>query len=158
MQALRGIGDAGVIAIDQLEELVTLCDDLVEREVFAAAVIASGARIVALLRDDFATVLESLAAFRGRFEVFVLATPPSDELRKILVDPMRRAGVVVDPRVVDDVVAEIAGRPASLPLLSFTAARLWQTRTGRRIDHAAYTALGGVAGALATYSDQVYAS
>jgi tRNA A-37 threonylcarbamoyl transferase component Bud32 len=167
---LRELGESAqrglVLVIDQLEELVTLCVDDNERarfaETLAAAADGPGApvRVVATLRDDFATVIESEPAFRGRFEVFVLATPPPEALRRIVTEPARRAAVTVDPRVVDDMVAEVAGRPASLPLLSFTAAQLWQTRDrgARKITHDAYLELGGVAGALATYADQVYAS
>jgi tRNA A-37 threonylcarbamoyl transferase component Bud32/WD40 repeat protein len=167
---LRELGESAqrglVLVIDQLEELVTLCADAKERakfaETLAAAADGPGApvRVVATLRDDFATIIESEPAFRGRFEVFVLATPPPEALRRIVIEPARRAAVTVDPQVVDDMVAEVAGRPASLPLLSFTAAQLWQTRdrSARKITHDAYLELGGVAGALATYADQVYAS
>jgi tRNA A-37 threonylcarbamoyl transferase component Bud32 len=167
---LRELGDSAqrglVLVIDQFEELVTLCGDETERRRFAEtlAAIADGpgapVRVVATLRDDFATVIESQVALAGRFEVFVLATPPPEALRRIVVEPARRAAVSVAPDVVEDMVAEVAGRPASLPLLSFTASQLWQTRdrNARRITHDAYLELGGVAGALATYADQVYAS
>jgi len=76
------------------------------------------------------------------------------------VEPARRMNVTVDPKVVDDMVAEVAGRPASLPLLSFTGEQLWRTRdkTAREISYTAYFALGGVAGALSTYADQIYDS
>jgi len=161
-RAARGL----VVVIDQLEELVTLCSDAGERGRFAAVLAAAASgpsapvRIVVTLRDDFATVIESEDAIRGRFEVFVLATPAPEALRRIVVEPARRAQVTVDPHVVDEMVAEVAGRPASLPLLSFTASQLWQTRDrqARRITHDAYLALGGVAGALSTYADQVYGS
>ena len=165
---LRAIGDRAprglVIVIDQLEELVTLCTDPAERTTFAEtlAEATSGAevRVVVTLRDDFASVIESEAAFRGKFDVFVLATPLPEALRRIVIEPARRAQVSVDPRVVDDMVAEVAGRPASLPLLSFTASQLWvsRDRSARRITYDAYLALGGVAGALATYADQIYGS
>jgi tRNA A-37 threonylcarbamoyl transferase component Bud32 len=168
---LRELGESAqrglVIVIDQLEELVTLCGDADERTRFAealAAATADGARspvrVVVTLRDDFAAVIESEQALRGMFEVFVLGTPLPESLRRIVVEPARRAGVVVEPAVVDDMVAEVAGRPASLPLLSFTASQLWATRDkqAHSITHAAYLALGGVAGALSTYADQVYDS
>ncbi|HEV7556471.1 MAG TPA: serine/threonine-protein kinase, partial [Kofleriaceae bacterium] len=167
---LRELGDSAsrgvVVVIDQLEELVTLCADADERRIFADTLAkatdgpGSPVRVVVTLRDDFATVLESEAAFRGKFDVFVLGTPPPEALRRIVIEPAKRAAVAVDPRVVDDMVAEVAGRPASLPLLSFTASQLWATRdrTDRRITHDAYLALGGVAGALSAYADQVYGS
>ncbi len=161
-QAPRGL----VIVIDQLEELVTLCSDPRERARFAetlaavADTTAAPVRVVVTLRDDFASVIESEAALRGKFDVFVLAAPSPEALRRIVTEPARRANVTVDPQVVDDMVAEVVGRPASLPLLSFTAAQLWQSRdkAARRITHEAYAALGGVAGALSTYADEIYDS
>ena len=170
VERLRALGERAprglVVVIDQLEELVTLCTDPDERRWFAETLAAAAdgpsapVRVVVTLRDDFATVIESEEAFRGRFEVFVLATPLPEALRRIVTEPARRAAVTVDPRVVDDMVAEVAGRPASLPLLSFTASQLWKTRdrAARKITHEAYTALGGVAGALSTYADQLYGS
>jgi tRNA A-37 threonylcarbamoyl transferase component Bud32 len=167
---LRELGESAhrglVLVIDQLEELVTLCAEASERQRFAETLAAAAdgpgapVRVVATLRDDFATVIESQAALSGRWEVFVLGTPPPDALRRIVVEPARRAGVSIDARVVDHMVAEVAGRPASLPLLSFTAAQLWQTRDrgAREITHDAYVEIGGVAGALATYADQIYGS
>lgn len=167
---LRALGERAprglVVVIDQLEELVTLCSDPDERRRFAETLAAAAdgpsapVRIVVTLRDDFASVLESEEAFRGMFDVFVLATPLPEALRRIVTEPARRAQVSVDPRVVEDMVAEVAGRPASLPLLSFTASQLWQTRdrAARKITYEAYLALGGVAGALSTYADQLYGS
>ncbi len=167
---LRELGESGqrglVLVVDQLEELVTLCGDAGERRRFAdtlaAAADATSApvRVVVTLRDDFAAVIESEASLRGRFEVFVLGTPLPEALRRIVIEPARHAAVAVDPAVVDDIVAEVAGRPASLPLLSFTAAQLWDARdrTTRRITRDSYLALGGVAGALSTYADQIYGS
>ncbi len=167
---LRELGESAqrgvVLVIDQLEELVTLCADPVERTRFAEilAMAADGpsapVRVVATLRDDFAVVIEAELALRGRWDVFVLATPPPEALRRIITEPARRMAVTVDPRVVDEVVTEIAGRPASLPLLSFTGSLLWQARDreARKITWEAYAELGGVQGALATYADEVYAS
>ena len=170
VERLRELGERAprglVVIVDQLEELVTLCADAAERTAFADVLAraadgpAAPVRVVVTLRDDFATVLESEAAFRGRFDVFVLATPPPEALRRIVTEPARRSGVAVEPSVVEAMVAEVAGRPASLPLLSFTASQLWQSRdrAARTITHAAYEAIGGVAGALATYADEVYGS
>lgn len=169
-ERLRALGERAprglVVVIDQLEEMVTLCTDPAERRQFAETLAAAAdgpsapVRVVVTLRDDFATVIESEEAFRGAFEVFVLATPLPEALRRIVTEPARRAGVSVDPRVVDDMVDEVAGRTASLPLLSFTASQLWKTRdrTARKITYEAYAALGGVAGALSAYADQVYGS
>src|SRR5262249_9043498 len=46
-----------------------------------------------------------------------------------------------------------------LPLLQFTAAKLWEQRdrTRRVLTRASYAAMGGVAGALASHADEVLA-
>ncbi|MEO8839923.1 MAG: protein kinase [Kofleriaceae bacterium] len=167
---LRELGESAqrglLLVIDQLEELVTLCNDDRERtrfaEILAAAASDPGApvRVVATLRDDFATVIQAEPALRDRWDVFVLATPPAEALRRIIIEPARRMAVSVEPRVVDDMVLEVAGRPASLPLLSFTGSLLWSARDreARRITYGSYVEVGGVQGALATYADQVFDS
>jgi tRNA A-37 threonylcarbamoyl transferase component Bud32 len=154
------------LVVDQLEELSTLAGDPAEATRFAQLLAGAAhgpsapVRIVATLRDDFASVLESIDGLRGRFEVFVLATPPPEALRRILIEPARRAAVAIEGGLVEQIVGEVAGRAAALPLLSFTAARLWATRDtkSRLITRAAYDQLGGVAGALARYADEVYAN
>ncbi|MBP6630590.1 MAG: protein kinase [Kofleriaceae bacterium] len=167
---LRAIGErserGALVVIDQLEEVATLSADGAECERFARALAAAAdgasapVRVVGTLRDDFAGVLESIDGWRGQVEVFVLATPSAEALRRILIEPARRAAVAIEPAVVDDIVAQVVGRAAALPLLSFTAARLWATRDvrARVMTHKAYQELGGVAGALARYADEVYAN
>jgi len=51
----------------------------------------------------------------------------------------------------------VVGHPGSLPLLSFTAAKLWELRDRqfKQFDRKTYQAIGGVAGALATYAEEV---
>jgi WD40 repeat protein len=53
-------------------------------------------------------------------------------------------------------VTEVAGEPAALALLSFTASRLWELRDRRfrRLTAKAYRTLGGVAGALAQHAEE----
>lgn len=152
--------------VDQLEELITLCGDEAEREAFATALAAAATptghatvRVLAALRDDFASIIESVAGFRGRFDVFVLGPPSPDALARIVVEPARRAGVSIDPSLVADMVGEVSGRASALPLLSFTTARLWAARDRERraMTRAAYDALGGVGGALASYADEIHA-
>ncbi len=167
---LRQLGERAprglVIVIDQLEELITLCGDPKERTAFAEALAKAAdgpnapVRVVVTLRDDFASIIESEDAFRGRFEVFVLAAPAPEALRRIVIEPARRSRVTVEAEVVNAMVEAVAGRPASLPLLSFTASQLWASRDreARKITYDAYLALGGVAGALSTYADEVYGS
>ncbi|HEY0990335.1 MAG TPA: AAA family ATPase, partial [Kofleriaceae bacterium] len=158
-----------VLVIDQFEELFTACRDRDERERFAreladAADAPDGAlRVVITLRDDFLVAAESLAALRDRLArgLRVLATPSAADLRRILVEPARRAGYeFADAALPDEMVAEVAGEAGALALLSFTAARLWELRDRgfRQLTRRAYESLGGVGGALARHAGAVLAA
>ena len=166
--ALRNSAEARgatlVLFVDQLEELFTLCQDPAERVRYAELLARAArspddpVRVVATVRDDFLLRLESLPALRERLGpgLHLLTTPAEPELRRILVEPLRRAGYEFDdPALPDRMVADVAGRPGALALLSFTASRLWELRD-RRFHHVtarAYESLGGVAGALAKHAE-----
>ena len=153
-----------VLFIDQLEEIFTLCQDAGERVRYAELLARAArspddpVRVIVTVRDDFLLRLESLPALRERLGpgLHLLTTPAEPELRRILVEPMRRAGYDFDdPALPDRIVADVAGRPGALALLSFTASKLWELRD-RRFRHVtagAYESLRGVGGALAKHAE-----
>ncbi|HUS67085.1 MAG TPA: protein kinase [Kofleriaceae bacterium] len=153
-----------VVVIDQLEELFTLCADQRERERFAEEIAALGRavddplRVVLTVRDDFLLRFESLPALRARLGpgLQLLTTPLEPDLRRILVEPLRRAGYEFeDPSLPQRMIGEVAATPSALALLSFTASKLWELRD-RRFRHLtarAYESLGGVGGALAQHAE-----
>ena len=118
-------------------------------------------RVVVTLRDDFATVIESEAALRGRFEVFVLAHAAA---RGAAAD-RHRAGA---PRGGHGRAARRrrhgrrgrrpAGVAAAAVVHRVAAVGRRAIATARRITHDAYLAIGGVAGALVDLRRQVYDS
>ncbi len=157
-----------VVAVDQMEELFALGAPAEERERFAAALVAAAdgaggrVRVVLCLRDDFLARAEALGPLRGRLAsaLTVLVTPAPAELRRIVLEPAERAGYwFEDEAVVDEMVATIADRPGGLALLSFAVLAWWERRDRERhlLPTAAYRRLGGVAGALASHADALYA-
>jgi eukaryotic-like serine/threonine-protein kinase len=87
-----------------------------------------------------------------------LASPDRAGLREALVAPVEMVGYRFETdAMVDDMLAALAGTPAALPLLQFTAAKLWEARDPghRMLTVASYQRLGGVSGALATHADDV---
>ena len=153
-----------VVVVDQLEELFTAGCDEAERALYADALARAArapedpVRIVFTLRDDFLLRAEALPAFRARLTqgLQLVTTPAPPELRRILVEPLRRAGYEFDdPALPHEMVEEVAERPSALALLSFTASRLWELRDRRfrQIGHKAYRSLGGVGGALAQHAE-----
>jgi WD40 repeat protein/serine/threonine protein kinase len=161
--------EAGTIAvvIDQLEELFTLCACVDEREQFAAAIaqLAASAdlpvRVIAAIRDDFLMQLDALPALRALLSpaLVLLNNPLRDDLVRIVVEPVRRAGYSLsDPELAHDMVSAVASRPGALALLSFTASRLWELRDRRfrQLTRSAYDAMGGVAGALVRHAEATF--
>jgi WD40 repeat protein len=167
-QALRrraaATGQHLLLVVDQFEELLTLCHDAEEQRLYASALVHAArsgedpVRVVLTLRDDFLLRVQQLPALRERLahSLQLLATPPVDDLERILIEPARRSGYVFeDEDLPRQMVATVAGEPGALALLSFTAARLWELRDRdrRRLTRRAYHALGGVGGALAQHAE-----
>jgi WD40 repeat protein/tRNA A-37 threonylcarbamoyl transferase component Bud32 len=164
----RGAGTT-VLVVDQLEELFTVCDDAAERALYAAALARAArspddpVRVVMTVRDDFLARAEAMPAWHARLALglHILTTPAEPELRRILLEPLRRAGYEMDdPALADEMVATVAGAAGALALLSFTAGRLWELRDRRfrQLTRGAYRSLGGVAGALAQHAEETLAA
>ncbi len=91
---------------------------------------------------------------RERTEVVVPLTPT--QLERVIVEPARRQGIMVDPGLVGAVVAEVSEQPGSLPLLQYSLSQLFEMREGNVMSLEAYQRLGGVRGALAKQADELY--
>jgi len=157
-------GATCVLVVDAFEELFTLgCDDT-ERDAFVVALAAAASstedpvRIILAMRDDFLCRAEALEPLRGRIgrSMQLLATPTAADLERIVTMPATRAGYTYDDEALPrEMVAAVRDRPGALPLLSFTASRLFELRDRhfKRLTRASYDELGGVTGALVRHAD-----
>jgi DNA-binding SARP family transcriptional activator/WD40 repeat protein len=146
---------ARVVAVDQLEEVFAG-----EVAGFLDALVAATAhaRVVVCLRADFygrCAEHRGLAELVSRSQVLVGPMEP-DELRRAIEAPAARAGLEVEPPLVDALVAEVEGQPGALPLLSTTLLELWRLRGGGVLRYETYRAAGGVDGAVARLAEQTY--
>ncbi|TMQ13825.1 MAG: AAA family ATPase [Deltaproteobacteria bacterium] len=155
-----------LLFVDQFEELYTLVGDPNERAAFTACLAAvaddatSPLRVVLSIRSDFLDrVAEDQQFVAELSQGLIFLGPPSREgLREAIAQPAEMAGFQFErPDIVDDMLDHLETTPGALPLLQFTAAKLWETRdVARRLLTAqSYAALGGVAGALASHADRV---
>jgi WD40 repeat protein/DNA-binding SARP family transcriptional activator len=153
-----------VIAVDQLEELFTVCHEEAERSEFLAQLVrATGdanRRVLVLctLRADFygrLSVYPEFAELINRSHALV-GPMHRDELVEAIEQPVARAGLDIEPRLVDTLVSEVGDEPGGLPLLSTALLELWQVRQGRtlRLEH--YRATGGVRGAVARIAEAAF--
>jgi DNA-binding SARP family transcriptional activator/WD40 repeat protein/molybdopterin-guanine dinucleotide biosynthesis protein len=159
--------DAGarmIVVIDQLEEVFTLCTDVAARTTFLDALTRidsseSPAVIVVTLRADYygaCAAHPDLARLLERNQVLVGALSPS-ELREVVVEPARAAGLAVQPQLVDAITRDVADQPGMLPLVSTALVETWSRRDHGSLTVAAYREAGGVHGALARLADRVHA-
>ncbi len=154
-----------LLVVDQLEELLTVCDDLRQRERFARALAAAATstaplRVVVTVRSDYLARLGALAGLAPALEAVHLVRPLDGEaLRAAVVAPARAFGYSFESEaMVDEIVDEVAGRPGSLPLLQFALEQLWAERDeeARLIPYQAMERMGGVGAALAEAAERVY--
>ena len=79
-----------------------------------------------------------------------------EELRRAIERPAQRAGLTVEPDLVDALLADVEDEPGALPLLSTALLELWQRRDGRHLLHATYERTGGVRGAVARLAEEAF--
>jgi hypothetical protein len=154
-----------LLVVDQMEELVTLCDEPAVREHFAEAVSAFAAaplpnRLVMSVREDFTAAVLDLKAFQPMAadpEAQYHPRPMSPrELRSVIESPAREAGLNYEPGIIDELVREVMGEPSALPLLQFTLSQLWDKREGNLISWRAYREVGRPREALKRTADAVF--
>ena len=157
-----------LIVVDQLEELFTLSDDDDTRKLFLSALLAAAddpsapVRVVLSMRADFLDRLASHKQFLAELArgLFFLSAPDKDNLRETIVRPAELAGYTFeDPAIVDDMMQSSTSKGA-LPLVQFTANRMWDARDAKRklLTLTAYREMGGVGGAFAKHADETAAT
>jgi DNA-binding SARP family transcriptional activator/WD40 repeat protein len=153
-----------VVAVDQLEELFTVCDDEEERAAFLDVLSASAtdparrALVILSLRADFYGRFATYSRFRELLSGAHVLIGPMDreELRRAIELPAQRAGLEMERRLVDALVEDVEDEPGGLPLLSTALLELWSTRDGDTLRYVSYRATGGVRGAVARLAELAY--
>ena len=159
-------GDRFVLAVDQFEELFAAGISEDERRAFIDVLVDEAwnperrALILLALRADFfgriAPYVE-LADLVGQNHV-LLGPMSASELRRAVEGPAARAGLAVEPELVDALVDEVAGEAGGLPLLSTALLDLWRERENGSLTVAGYQRSGGVRGAVGRHAEAAFRS
>ena len=150
--------------VDQFEEVFSLTADARERRAFVDALVYAatipGGRVSVILcmRADFYDRCADHPELRALVAEHQLLVGPlgAEGLRAAIEEPARSAGLELEPGLVRRIMSDVADEPGSLPLMEHLLLELWRRRRGRLMTLEAYTASGGVAGALATRANAVY--
>jgi serine/threonine protein kinase len=156
-----------LLCIDQFEEVYTLGAEG-ERSLFSACLAgiaddpSSALRLLITIRADHLPPLAEdprLGADIGP-ALFFLAPADARALREALEGPARAAGYSFEEGIVDSMLNHLQSTTAALPLLQFSAEKLWAERNTalRLITGQSYQDLGGIAGALSRHADSVVGS
>jgi WD40 repeat protein/transcriptional regulator with XRE-family HTH domain len=168
-----------VLVVDQFEELFTAGEDgdagAVERTAFvtalhAAATVPAGpcglppALVVAAVRADYLGRLIAYPPLKAALDAGLFTVGPMSEaeLRLAVTGPAAEAGLVVEPAVVEAVIAELRDEGGAglgsgvLPLMSQAMAATWERREGDELTLRGYRRAGGVADAVNRAAQAAY--
>jgi WD40 repeat protein/serine/threonine protein kinase len=154
-----------VLFVDQFEELYTMAP-AGERAAFLACLagvaddVGAPLRLIISLRSDFLDRTVDVQTAVSGFQRGLMLLPPMERegLREALVRPLEGVGHgFEEDELVADMLGALEHTASALPLLQFTAARLWELRDRQRrlLTRQSYRQLGGVAGILASHADAV---
>ena len=164
-QATRAVGADGrlILFVDQCEELFTVCSDESERVAFLDALTAAARSpehflVVIALRGDFYGACARYPEFSGLLAANHVPVGPmtSDELRRAIELPARRATLRTESALVDELLDDVADQPGALPLLSTALVELWQQRGNGWLRLEAYRRTDGIRGAVARLAEATY--
>ncbi|MFT3769083.1 MAG: protein kinase [Minicystis sp.] len=158
-----------LLFIDQFEELYTLGAPAEERAAFVACLegaaddASSPLRAVIAIRADFLERMADEHHFLTGVPRGLSFLPTMDRagLREALTRPVEAVGHRFETAgMVDHMLGSLVSTQSPLPLLQFTAAKLWEARDRERrmLTLSSYEQLGGVGGALSVHADAVLAS
>ena len=161
--SLAGLKPRGrqTLVVDQAEEAVTVCTDAAERESYftaLAAHVGAGGGLVLSLRADH---LGDLAPYPDIARVledglYLLGPMSEPDLRSAIEGPARRAGLRLEPGLVDLLVRDVEGEPAALPMLSHVLRATWERREGATLTVDGYRATGGIQHAVSQSAETMY--
>ncbi|MCU0475352.1 MAG: TIR domain-containing protein [Anaerolineae bacterium] len=165
-QLLAGAPDSArlLLVVDQFEEAFTRAQEPQTAQfidlVRAASIDPNGrVVVVATLRADFFDRLGRYPTFAELFEgdhlLLVSEMTPANLLRAI-TGPADAVGLLYEDGLPDRILEDVRRQPGSLPLLQYALKELYARRDGRRLTHAVYDAIGGVAQALARHAEGIY--
>jgi basic membrane lipoprotein Med (substrate-binding protein (PBP1-ABC) superfamily)/DNA-binding SARP family transcriptional activator len=157
------VGGRLLLVIDQFEEVFTLTDESQRQRLLDAIVTAvseASAQISVLLalRADYYDRPLQHGGFARLFTPNVINVLPMtpEELEEAVVGPAEKAGVVVEPALLAELVGDAMHRPGALPLLEYALTELFDQRAKTALTLDGYRALGGIRGVLSRSAEAIY--
>ena len=159
-------GESALIVIDQFEELFSGAALESESDQFLRALVAlledpdTDTRLVLTLRADFYDRPLRHPVFAPELKRSTVAVTPlaPEELERAIVDPAVAVGVVFEPGLVAEIVADVSREPGGLPLLQYALTRAFDASDREMITFDVFRGVGGLAGAVTQVADETWRS
>ena len=154
-----------LIVIDQFEELITLCQNEVERSAFIDNLLNTtdpqadaSISVVITLRADFYAHCGQYPELRNALTKNQIYLGPmnAEEIRRAIEGPARQGGWEFEPGLVELILRDVSKEPGALPLLSHALLETWGKRRGRTLTLQGYATSGGVRGGIARTAESVF--
>ena len=153
-----------LLALDQFEELFTLCHDEFEREAFIDNLLMTlnqgggNTTVILTLRADFYAHLAQYPELRDAVakQQEYIGPMATEELRRAIEEPAKRGHWAFEPGLVDLILRDVGDEPGALPLLSHALLETWKRRAAHTLTLKGYADAGGVRGAIAHTAESVY--
>lgn len=148
-----------LLVVDRFEEVFTLCKNHTQQDAFIANLInltqtsePSGPahRVILVIRSDRTNYIIQRPDLKDLYptaEIRIHTLRESD-LREAIKEPARKIGLKYEAGIVAQLVREIYGDLAGLPLLQFTLLKLWEEKQGDTVTWTAMRQLKSCAYAL----------
>ena len=164
-KAMRGGGARSlVIAVDQFEELFTLCPDEMARRCFVDALMAawrgpaSQVSLILALRADYYGYLADYPELAGAVQRHqeLLAPMLRGDLQRAIEGPAEPCHLRLQPGLPQTILDDVTGQPGALPLLSHALFETWKHREVATLTVRGYRDAGGVRGAIAKTAETTF--
>ena len=121
---------------------------------------AAGRTVVIVVRSDFLDECArepSIGPFFAEGVHLVGPLTPS-ALRQAIEEPAARAGLRLEPGLVELILRDASGETGALPLVSHALVETWLRREGTTLTVDGYETAGGISGAIAQSADRMFQS
>jgi len=157
-------GQELILFVDQFEELFTRGFHEPDIQTFLEQLIGTAKdqtnrlRVVATIRSEFLGKLEAyestLNLLNSPYRYHLGPVSPR-MLQDMIEKPAEATGYVFEPGLVERILHDTGQEPGNLALVEYALKQLFEKRKGQAFTVEAYTAIGGVVGAIATKANAV---
>lgn len=151
-----------LIAIDQWEDIYTLCQSKTERRQFVddllEATKTGKLSVVVALRSDFLGHALEHRPLADLMQGAITNLAPMNraELRQVVEMPAHKAGITFEPDLVDQILVDSEEKTDNLPSLQFALTKLWEEQRDGIMLNGVYESIGGIQGAIAKSAEKAF--